>query len=356
MPIADPPRASTTAECTAPRATGAAWVLTDGSVGMENQGLAVAEALGMQVSRKRVRRKGLLPHLPTWLQTKLPARALLKAASPQSGDLAPPWPRLLISVGRRSVPLALAIKRLARGGTFALHIQDPKINPVRFDLVAAPLHDGLSGANVVTTFGAAHRVTPARLSKAAQALASKLSHLQHPFITVLIGGASRAYRFDALDAERFGNDIARLARQANGSLLVTPSRRTGAANMAIIARCLEGVPAEIWQGEGENPYFAFLGLADAIVVTSDSVNMVTEAAGTGKPVYVYPLRGYSSRLARFHAAMRQRGATRTFDGRLDRWSYEPVNDTEVIAAAVRGALAADKGAEVARSTRSERAF
>jgi mitochondrial fission protein ELM1 len=217
------------------------------------------------------------------------------------------------------------------------------VDPARFDVVAAPMHDALAGANVVMTFGAAHRVTPERLAKAAEALAPKLAHLPHPRIAVLIGGSSKAFRFEAADAQKLGEDLARLARKANASLLVTPSRRTGAENIVIITRCLEGVPAQIWDGTGDNPYFAFLGLAEAVIATSDSVNMVTEAAGTGKPVYVYPLRGHSARLARFHAAMRQRGATRTFDGRLDSWSYAPVNDTEIVAAALRRALAADKG-------------
>jgi hypothetical protein len=323
-------------------------VLTDGSVGMENQGLAVAETLGLPTMCKRVRRGGPLRYLPTFAQVFLPPDALLRGVAPKSDRLTPPWPRVLISVGRHSVPLALAVKRLSGGHTLALHIQNPKVNPARFDLIAAPMHDVLKGGNVVTTFGAAHRVTPERLSKAAEAFAPRLSHLPHPRVAVLIGGASKAFRFDAADAQRLGEDLARLARKTNASLLVTPSRRTGAENIAIIARCLDGVPAEIWHGKGDNPYFAFLGLAEAIIATSDSVNMVTEAAGTGKPVYVYPLRGHSARLARFHAAMRQRGATRTFDGRLDSWSYTPVNDTEIIAAALRRALAADKGGEGAR--------
>ena len=83
---------------------------------------------------------------------------------------------------------------------------------------------------------------------------------------------------------------------------------------------------------------AFLGLADAIVVTEDSVNMVTEAAGTGKPVYVQPLLGRSARLARFHRLMQERGATRPFAGRLESWAYAPINDTELVAAAIRRAL------------------
>ena len=94
----------------------------------------------------------------------------------------------------------------------------------------------------------------------------------------------------------------------------------------------------MWDGTGDNPYFAFLALADAIVATEDSVNMVTEAAGTGKPVYVQALKGNSRRLARFHALMRERGATRPFEGKLESWTYAPVNDTELVAQAIRRAL------------------
>jgi hypothetical protein len=66
--------------------------------------------------------------------------------------------------------------------------------------------------------------------------------------------------------------------------------------------------------------------------------MVTEAAGTGKPVYVQSLPGRSTRLARFHALMREHGATRPFEGRLESWTYPPVNDTELVASAIRRAL------------------
>jgi hypothetical protein len=119
---------------------------------------------------------------------------------------------------------------------------------------------------------------------------------------------------------------------------VTPSRRTRQGSIAALEAALKGVPHIVWDGSGDNPYFGFLALADAIVVTEDSVNMVTEAAGTGKPVYVQGLPGRSNRLARFHRLMRERGATRPFQGRLESWSYAPINDTEMVAAAVRQAL------------------
>lgn len=308
------------------------WILTDGSVGMENQGLAVAEAVGLPVSLKRVRRADPWRLLPTALQILVPPRALIPAG------LTPPWPRLLISIGRRSVPLALAIRKRAGGATFALHIQNPQVPPRLFDLVAAPVHDGLAAPGVVTTLGAPHRVTPQKLSAEAASFKSETKSLPRPFLTVLLGGDSRGFRFDLETARRMGRALAALARKTGGSLLITPSRRTPAEAGAALREALAGLPHLYWAGKGPNPYFGYLGLADAIVVTADSVNMVTEAAGTGKPVYVYPLPGHSARLARFHAAMARHGATRPFTGALDSWSYAPVNDTEVIAGAVRRAL------------------
>ena len=108
--------------------------------------------------------------------------------------------------------------------------------------------------------------------------------------------------------------------------------------VAALANAIEDVPHLLWDGTGDNPYFAFLALADAIIVTEDSVNMVTEAAGTGKPVYVQGLAGRSARLSRFHRLMRERGATRRFEGKLEAWSYAPINDTEVVASTIRRAI------------------
>ncbi len=316
------------------------WVLTDGSIGMENQGLAVAEALALPFECKRVVRSGPLRFLPGDLQALLPPSRLLRQVTGESDWLAPPWPDLVISIGRQSAPLALAIKRSARGTTFAVHIQDPKLNPALFDIVAAPLHDSLRGANVVQTLGAPHRVTAERLAETASQWRSEYDECRPPRVAVLIGGASRAFRFSARDAANLGRALAVFSRDNNASLLVTPSRRTDPRHVAIIAEQLSNRPAIIWAGRGDNPYFAYLAKADAIIVTEDSVNMVTEAAGTGKPIYVYSMRGGSRRLSRFHEAMRHHGATRPFDGQLASWSYAPVNDTDKIVQAVWRVLVA----------------
>ncbi|MGE0743788.1 MAG: mitochondrial fission ELM1 family protein [Rhodospirillales bacterium] len=306
------------------------WVVTDGKAGMESQCLGLAEALGVAPTVKRIS-----PRLP-WRLLPPPLWLAPLAAPGGDGDrLASPWPDLLIATGRQTVAPAAAIRRAARGATFAVQIQDPGVPPDRFDLVVAPAHDGLAGPNVIATLGALHRVTRARLDAAAARLAPAVAHLPHPRVAVLVGGPNRHYRMDAAAVERLAADLARLARTAGAGLLVTPSRRTGAAAEATLRRVLEPVPSLVWDGSGENPYFGFLGLADAVVVTADSVNMACEAAATGKPVHVVALDGGSAKFDRFHAALRERGIARPFDGTLAAWTYPPLDETARVAAAIR---------------------
>jgi uncharacterized protein len=313
------------------------WIVTDGSVGMEAQGIAVAEAVGLPFSLRRVRVTGAMKFVPARLQLLVPPARLLRSVA-SNEKLEEPWPRLIISIGRRSVPIALAIKRLSKPHAFALHIQNPKVPARLFDLIAAPVHDGFEAPNAISTFGAVHSVTAERLAEAGKGYAPKVEVLPHPRIAVLLGGESQAFSFPPEIAASFGVKLARLAKETGASLLVTPSRRTRPDSLNAIEAAIKDVPHTIWNGSGDNPYFAFLALADAIVVTEDSVNMVTEAAGTGKPVYVQALAGRSSRLSRFHRLMRERGATRPFEGKLEAWSYVPINDTEVVASTIRRAI------------------
>jgi uncharacterized protein len=316
---------------------GETWIITDGSVGMEAQGTAVAEAVGLPFSLRRVRVAGPLRFLPAPLQLLVPPSRLLRSVA-SNLPLEPPWPRLIVSIGRRSVPIARAIKRLSHPHAFALHIQNPKVPARLFDLIAAPVHDDYARPNVIVTFGAVHSVTASRIAAEATRLAPRVAALPHPRIAILLGGESQAFSFPPDAASAFGTTLAALAKESGGALLVTPSRRTRPDSLARLAGAIAHVPHFVWDGTGDNPYFALLGLADAIVVTEDSVNMVTEAAGTGKPVYVQALPGRSARLARFHRLMQERGATRPFAGRLESWTYAPINDTELVAGAIRRAL------------------
>lgn len=313
------------------------WVMTDGKAGMESQCIGLAEALGYAPEIKRI-----APRVPwRWLPPQLwppTAAGRLRALGPQGDRLSPPWPDILIASGRQAVAPAIAVRRAARGRTFTVQIQNPTVDPCHFDLVVAPAHDRLNGDNVISTVGALHRVTPARLAAAAEQFRARYAGLPRPLVAVLLGGDNRQYMFSDSVATRLGDALVRLARESGAGLAVTPSRRTGTRALGIIAERLRGLPpgvSDIWDGSSDNPYFAMLALADAIVVTGDSVNMVSEACAAAKPVYVFDLDGGSTKFERFHAGMRARGLTRPFDGRLERWHVVPPDDMARVVAEIR---------------------
>jgi len=312
------------------------WVLHDGKPGMASQALGLAEATGLPFVEKplTVRRPwGWLP--PQLWPTPL------SAVSENGVLLAPPWPDVIIACGRNTAAPALAIRRAGGGGTLAVQVQDPRIGRGEFDLMLVPEHDRLRGATVVVTRGALHRATPARLAAARRRFAA-LERLPRPIVGVLIGGANRAYRLDHTRLAEIADGIAAAVRQVGGSALVTPSRRTGAAGLAVLRQRLAGVSGEIWDASsssgGENPYYAYLAVADVLLVTADSVSMISEAAATGKPVHVIALAGGDAKFARFHETMRKAGITRPFAGEIESWSYTPLDDNARAGAAGRALL------------------
>lgn len=307
------------------------WVVTDGKVGMVAQAMGLAEAVGFEIAAKTIR-----PAFPwRWLPAGLwPAGAsgIGRGSDPMDG----PPPDLLISCGRHAVGPALWMKRRHRGRPFLVHIQHPRVRPSRFDLVVAPAHDGLGGPNVLQVTGSLHGVTKAKLAAAASRFAPAYRHLRRPLVAVLVGGNNSVYSMTEAAVEGLIDGLRTLAEAHGAGLLVTLSRRTGPAAETRLREALAGVAAEIWNGEGENPYLGYLALADAVVVTCDSVNMISEACATGKPVYVAALPGRGdSKFAAFHAALMKAGIARPFAGRLESWSYDPLDETARVAVEVR---------------------
>jgi mitochondrial fission protein ELM1 len=256
-----------------------------------------------------------------------------------SDALTPPWPDLVISCGRKSIGPALEVKRRSGGRSYCVHIQNPHLPSSAFDLVVAATHDSLSGNNVIVTRGAIHRVTEARLKAAGAEYAETLAGLPRPLTVVLVGGSNRVYSMTPDAVADFTVKLAAFAASTGGGLAVTPSRRTGARNIAALQAGLKETSAMIWEGTGDNPYFGYLALADQIIVTCDSVSMVSEACATGKPVYVFDLPGGGNKFRRFHETLRQEGITRAFTGVPEDWRYEPFDDTARVAAEIRNRMA-----------------
>lgn len=303
------------------------WTVTDGRAGIENQALGLAEAIQRltpgEITVKQVRFRSLFDRWPNAL--RIAPDAMLTAGSDR---IEPPYPDLVIANGRASLPFSTRLKHRSGGRTFVVQLQDPRTSLTDFDLVIPPLHDGLTGPNVFPILGSPNRITPERLAEGAVPFRQALAQLPHPCVAVLIGGRSKAHDLGPERAQTLADQITAAVHDAGGSLLMTFSRRTPGAARAVMTSRLGELPGLIWDGEDPNPYFAFLDLADHILVTEDSVNMATEAAATGKPVHILTLDGSSAKIEGLHAALQARGIARSFAGKLDNWAYAPLNETD----------------------------
>lgn len=310
-----------------------AWVLSNGIVGMDNQSFGLAEALGLECVKKRIVPTAPWKYLPPslWLSP-------LKFLGEGSDVLQPSWPDVVIGTGRLNVAVSVAIKQASGGRTLNIRVQNPQIDMRKFDLIVAPEHDHCRGENVLESLGAVNRVTQARLDAAAQQFAPQFADLPRPLIGVLLGGSNKRYQIDAAFAHDLADKLIMGLQKNGGSVLITPSRRTDAAAVAVLRERLAQYSPVIWDGASENPYFAYLALADYLVVTVDSVNMASEASFTGKPVFVAGLTGGKGKFEDFHRSLQARGCTRPFTGELTQWQYVPLNETQRVANEIKQRL------------------
>ncbi len=290
-------------------------VVSDGRRGIENQALGLAEAVA-----------------------RLTAMRLLTVHVPRTGRLPDPGaiaPDLWIGCGQAALRAASAHRR-AFPRTRFVYVQDPKGGEDGFDLIVAPEHDRARGRALFETLGSPNRITPDRLAAAGDDPAFKagIDALPGPRAAVLIGGSSKRHRFTEAVGAYLLERLADLLDQ-DVSLLITVSRRTPEN---FTARLKAGFAGEhrvvIHDGEGPNPYFAWLARADWIFVTEDSTNMLTEAGATGKPVYRLALEGGAAKFDRLYEGLEARGAVRPWLGRLERWRYVPLHETDRAARAV----------------------
>lgn len=298
------------------------WIVTEGLAGTENQCIGVAEALDVPVEIKRIRLNNPWKTLSPYLG--------FEGNFTFSPALLPPWPDLLLTSGRKSIAAARFIKRQSSGRTVTVHLQDPRISAHHFDLVAVPAHDSLRADNVIVTAAAPNRITK-KLIDTARLDFQQFENIKQPRVAVLIGGTSKAYRMTAAMTESLASRLLRL----DASLMITCSRRTPAQIQHILKARLSHPPHYLWDGTGANPYHAMISWADIILVTADSVSMISESCTAGKPVYMIPLKGGSRKFSSFHESMIERGTLRVFEDSLETFAYEPLNDAKLVADAIK---------------------
>ncbi|WP_243371323.1 mitochondrial fission ELM1 family protein [Microvirga solisilvae] len=304
------------------------WVLTDGKAGDELQALSVVEALGVRPEIRRIR-----PRAPfTWAMPWGPIDPRERPSAKDS-PLSLPYPDLLIASGRRAVPYLRFVKRASGGRAYTVFLKDPRTGPKTADFIWSPEYDRVRGPNVLTTLTPPHRVSAERIAAAKSQPDQRLAALPHPRVAVLIGGDSRHHRFTEQDIARLGKDLATLAESGAG-LMITASRRTPETLRQALIDIAGRHSAFFWDGTGENPYVPMLGLADFIVATADSFNMIGEAAATGKPILVFEPSGGHPKLDVYMDRLKGHGIVHPFEGRLVGQAYEPLNSTPKIAAAI----------------------
>ncbi len=263
------------------------WVLTGNKAGDNSQVLALAEALGWPFEVKRFvnRRYEFVPNMVL-------GTTLVGIDREQSSPLEAPWPDLVLSAGRRNEPVARWIKAQAPDQVRIVHVGRPWSSLDSFDLiVTTPQYRLPVRPNVLHNQTPLHRVTTERLVREADRWQERLAHLPRPYIAVVVGGSSGPYSYDIRAAERLAREASAQAAACGGSLLITTSARTPLPTIDAMEEHLS-VPACLyrWTKDApDNPYFAFLGLADEIIVTGDSMSMLTEACATRKPVYIFDL-------------------------------------------------------------------
>jgi mitochondrial fission protein ELM1 len=291
-----------------------AWVVSDGTKGMEVQSIGLAERMNLTTTILRFSPPAFLRHLPRLGQLKaMPLPKDCRQTIATSG-----WPDVIITTGRRMAGVSILLRQKSRKASRTIHIQDPKLPPEFFDLMIVPSHDALRGRNVLVTTGSLHNLTTAKIAEAAKQLPPELLTLPRPIIAVMVGGSNRRYQVAEPQFLRLGQVASGLGHATDGSVVLIPSRRSHAMAedciRAMIGKDLIEPPAHwIWDGLSSNPYPGILGHADAVVVTSDSVNMTSEACLSGKPVFRYDFKEEVGRIGLFHRIMEEGGFTRPLE-------------------------------------------
>ena len=204
--------------------------------------------------------------------------------------------------------------------------------------MVAARHDELAGPNVIVTRTALHRATPARLAEAAETWRPRLAHLPRPLVAVLVGGSNGRFRLGPAEGTQLAASLAEMMARDGVGVALTPSRRTDPAVRAALAAALIPRGAFVWDLSGDNPYFGLLALADAVVVTADSVSMASEAAATTAPLLLHRLPGRSRRIELFLQGLVGDRRARDFAGRLDLWPVARLDDTAAAAQDMRHRL------------------
>ncbi|MBT4950701.1 MAG: hypothetical protein HON34_02775 [Pelagibacteraceae bacterium] len=300
------------------------WSVTDGSQGMISQVNGLSRYISSNIVE--IKTDVIFP----W--SKLQPGLLPTYNWIFKNNISNKQPDILISCGRKSVYFSLYCKKKFNN-LINIHIQNPKISSRSFNYVISPNHDNFYGNNVINSVGALHQFEKSNITR------------KPNLLTCIVGGNNQHYNFSSNEAEKLCKKLIEIKKfNTDIELNVITSRRTSDLLKKNLIKNLSNI-AKIWNGVGENPYKQAIQESSFFIVTSDSTSMISEAAISGKPVYIYhlPFKRKSRRIINFQNEFSNLGISRNINNiqKLEKWTYKPLNESERIARIIKEKLMQD---------------
>ena len=223
-------------------------------------------------------------------------------------------------------------KKTANKKVFNIHIQDPKVNLNHFDFIVAPEHDAIDGNNVISTKGAIHYLTESEINENKDYLQSFIKKDQRKVWTLILGGPTKYYDYSIKNIKNIFTVLDKLLKKHDFQLVVIPSMRTP-INTIHYAKQFFGDNHTVIMDVDKKAYLSALAIAENIIVTCDSSSMISEAALTGKPIYVANIlpKKNDKRFQRFRNLFRELNITRILGEEIENWNYQKLDETNRVA-------------------------
>ena len=302
-----------------------ALLLTQGMHGMVSQVEGLARALGLTYKHQSIKLKpfwNLLPPKLTPISENLVKEKFVCDS------------KVIISCGRKSVIPSIALKKRLGKEIFTIHIQDPKVSLKHFDLIISPQHDNIKGDNVLTTKGAIHYLTKKEIKDNLNYL--NVNKEKKKLVAFIIGGPNKYYNYNEQAIQQLFTKIKTLFTPDKYKIIIVPSYRTPEK---IIKKAFDTFNFNhiVIKTVDKKAYLSALALADISVVTCDSTSMISEAAITGKPVYIAMMKPNKNnrRFKKFYSLLTDLGIIRELKDSVEEWSYESLNEVNRVAPIIK---------------------
>ena len=302
-----------------------ALLLTQGMHGMVSQVEGLAKALKISFKHQKIKLKPLWNLIPPKF-TPISENLLTEKFVCDS--------KVIISCGRKSVVSSIALKKRFGKEIFNIHIQNPKVSFKHFDLIISPEHDGIKGDNVITTKGAIHYLTKKEITDNSKYL--NLGKEKKQIVSFVIGGPNKNDDYSEEQIHYTFNKVKTLFSPDKFKIIVIPSYRTPER---VIKKAFNTFNFNhlVVKTVDKKAYLSSLAIADYIVVTCDSTSMISEAAVTGKPIYIAMMKPkkISKRFKNFYDQFNNLGITKELNNSIDNWSYDKLDEVNRIAPIIK---------------------